>query len=37
MDSRQLTSKETAAGYPVEVPATERPAGEVGEQVAVVN
>ncbi|KAK6520229.1 hypothetical protein TWF506_000509 [Arthrobotrys conoides] len=34
--SGQPTLKETATGHPVEVPATERPAGEVGEQAAVV-
>ncbi|KAK6522646.1 hypothetical protein TWF281_002082 [Arthrobotrys megalospora] len=34
--SGQPTLKETATGQPVEVPATERPAGEVGEQAAVV-
>ncbi|KAK6340339.1 hypothetical protein TWF730_002102 [Orbilia blumenaviensis] len=34
--SGQPVLKETATGQPVEVPATERPAGEVGEQAAVV-
>ncbi|KAK6344909.1 hypothetical protein TWF718_006860 [Orbilia javanica] len=34
--SGQPTLKETATGHPVEIPATERPVGEVQEQAAVV-
>ncbi|KAF3163100.1 hypothetical protein TWF225_002315 [Orbilia oligospora] len=34
--SEQPTLKETATGHPVEVPVMERPAGEAGEQAAVV-